>query len=58
MDGAGNDARFVLHTQTHHDFDNPEAGTDPNARLVYSPLAAARARAAIAAFVNEVAGRR
>lgn len=58
MDGAGNDVRFELHTQTHHAFDNPEVGTDPSARLVYSPLAAGRALAAIMAFVNEVAGRR
>lgn len=57
MDGAGNDVRFELHTQTHHAFDNPEAGTDPNARLVYSPLAARRAQVAIASFVNEVARR-
>jgi dienelactone hydrolase len=55
MDAAGNDARIVLFSQTHHAFDNPEAGTDPTARLCYSPLSAARARQAIAAFVDEIA---
>ena len=54
MDSAGNDVRFQLYTQTHHAFDNPEAGSDPNARLVYSPTSARRAKAAIAAFVTEV----
>lgn len=54
MDAAGNDARFVLFSQTHHAFDNPEAGSDPTARLVYSPSAAKQARAAIAEFVAEV----
>lgn len=56
MDQAGNDVRFQLYSQTHHAFDNPEAGTDPTARLVYSPNAARLARQAIAAFVDEVAG--
>jgi len=54
MDGAGNDVRFELYTQTHHAFDNPEAGTDPNARLVYSPASARRAKATIASFLAEV----
>lgn len=54
MDAAGNDVRFELYTQTHHAFDNPEAGTDPTSRLVYSPTSAQRARAAIARFVTEV----
>lgn len=58
MDNAGNDVRFELFTQTHHAFDNPEAGGDPNARLVYSPRSARRARAAIAAFLAEVAEER
>lgn len=53
MDEAGNDFRFELYGQTHHAFDNPEAGTDPAARLVYSPRAAARARLAIAEFLRE-----
>lgn len=53
MDEAGNDFRFELYSQTHHAFDNPEAGTDPAARLVYSPSAAARARLAIAEFLRE-----
>ena len=35
-------------------FDNPEAGTDPNARLVYSPLSARRAKETIAGFLIEV----
>lgn len=52
MDEAGNDFRFELYGQTHHAFDNPEAGTDPTARLVYSPRAAARARLAIAEFLR------
>ena len=56
MDAAGNDARFVLLSQTHHAFDNPEAGTDPTARLCYSPVSAARARAAIAQFLDERIG--
>lgn len=54
MDSAGNDVRFELYTQTHHAFDNPEAGTDPHARLVYSPIAARRAKAAIASFLAEM----
>lgn len=58
MDGAGNAARLELYTQTHHAFDNPEAGSDPNARLVYSATAALRARAAIAVFVTEAIERR
>jgi dienelactone hydrolase len=57
MDAAGNDVRFELYSQTHHAFDNPDAGTDPNARLVYSPRSARRARASIAAFMAEVAER-
>lgn len=56
MDEAGNDVRFLLFSQTHHAFDNPEAGTDPKARLVYSPIAAKRARLAIEQFLDEVAG--
>lgn len=54
MDNAGNDVRFVLYSQTHHAFDNPEAGTDPNARLAYSPISALRARQAIADFLATV----
>ena len=57
MDQAGNDARFLLFAQTHHAFDNPEAGTDPAARLVYSPASAARARVAIENFIGEVLGK-
>ena len=53
MDRAGNNFRFELYGQTHHAFDNPEAGTDPNARLVYSPDSAKRARRAIAEFIAE-----
>jgi dienelactone hydrolase len=56
MDEAGNDVRFELYSQTHHAFDNPEAGTDPTARLVYSTRSAYRARNAIANFVSEVVG--
>lgn len=55
MDVAGNDVRMNLYSQTHHAFDNPEAGTDHNARLVYSPTSARRATNAISAFVIEVA---
>jgi dienelactone hydrolase len=51
IDHAGNDVRFELYSQTHHAFDNPEAGTDPNARLVYSPRSAGRARQAIEGFL-------
>ncbi len=54
MDRAGNDVRFELYTQTHHAFDNPDAGSDPKARLVYSPTSALRARTAIRSFVAEV----
>lgn len=54
MDEAGNDVRFVLFSQTHHAFDNPEAGSDPTARLVYSELAARRARDEITSFISEV----
>ncbi|MFT3699936.1 MAG: alpha/beta fold hydrolase [Kofleriaceae bacterium] len=57
MDAAGNDARFELYSQTHHAFDNPEAGTDPTARLCYSPAAAARSRQAIADFIETHRGR-
>jgi dienelactone hydrolase len=53
MDAAGNDVRFVLYSQTHHAFDNPDAGSDPTARLCYSPASAVGARAAIAAFLDE-----
>lgn len=56
MDAAGNDVRFELYSQTHHAFDNPEAGNDPAARLVYSSRAARRARNAIAHFISEAAG--
>lgn len=58
MDEAGNDVRFELYSQTHHAFDNPKAGDDPNARLVYSARSAARARRAIADFVTEIVGDR
>lgn len=57
MDQAGNDVRLELYSQTHHAFDNPDVGTDPNARLVYSPLSARRARTSIAAFMTEVTER-
>jgi len=55
MDAAGNDFRVELYGQSHHAFDNPEAGTNPEARLVYSPSAAARSRRAIAEFLREKA---
>jgi dienelactone hydrolase len=58
MDAAKNDVRFELYTQTHHAFDNPEAGTDPAQRLVYSPSSAARARESIARFVAEISSRK
>ncbi|MBX3680337.1 MAG: alpha/beta fold hydrolase [Rhodocyclaceae bacterium] len=57
MDAAKNDVRFELYSQTHHAFDNPEAGSDPTARLVYSSRSARRARNAIASFVSEAIGR-
>ena len=57
MDAAGNDVRFELYSQTHHAFDNPEAGDDPTARLVYSSRSAHRARNAIASFISEVVGK-
>ena len=52
MDAAENNFRLVLYGQTHHAFDNPEAGNDPTARLVYSAHAAADARRQIALFVR------
>jgi dienelactone hydrolase len=55
MDAAGNDFRLELYGQSHHAFDNPEVGTDPKARLVYSPAAAARSRRAILEFIREKA---
>jgi dienelactone hydrolase len=57
MDAAGNDVRLNLYSQTHHAFDNPEAGNDPGARLVYSSASAQRARQAIASFLAEVTDR-
>jgi hypothetical protein len=57
MDEVGTDSQFVLFSETHHAFDNPEAGTDPAARLVYSPLSAARARLEIEHFLSEVTSR-
>lgn len=54
LDAAGNDFEFALYGQTHHAFDNPEAGTDPTARLVYSAQSAQQARHAIAAFVSRL----
>jgi dienelactone hydrolase len=56
MDAAGNDFRLELYGQSHHAFDNPEAGSDPKARLVYSPAAAARSRRAIVEFLRERTG--
>lgn len=53
MDAAGNNFRVELYGQSHHAFDNPEVGMDPNARLVYSPAAATRSRRAIAEFLRE-----
>lgn len=55
LDEAGSDATFVLYTGTHHAFYNPEAGTDPTARLVYSATADARARATIDSFLAGIA---
>ena len=53
-DAAGNDVRMLLLSQTHHAYDNPGAGTDPTARLVYSPRSAARARLVLADILDEV----
>lgn len=53
MDKAGSNFRVELYGQTHHAFDNPQAGTDPTARLVYSPQAARLAQHAIVAFIQE-----
>lgn len=58
FDAVGADVRFELFSQTHHAFDNPDAGTDPAARLVYSPRSAARARASIGRFIDEVLANR
>jgi dienelactone hydrolase len=56
MDAAGNPFEIRLYGQTHHAFDNPQAGTDPTARLVYSPESARLARRAIAEFVAQRTG--
>lgn len=53
-DAAGNDLQVMLLSLTHHAFDNPEAGTDPAARLAYSPTSAARARLAIAEVLDKI----
>ena len=53
MDAAENDARFLLFSDTSHAFDNPEAGSDPKARLCYSARSSARAWRAIAEFIEE-----
>ncbi|MGO4615372.1 dienelactone hydrolase family protein [Nocardia sp. 2YAB30] len=53
MDDAGNDATIVLYTGAHHAFYNPEAGTDPTARLVYSATADARSRTMIDGFLAQ-----
>jgi dienelactone hydrolase len=53
MDAAGNRFQIRLFGQTHHAFDNPDAGTDPTARLVYSAESARLARLAIAEFVAD-----
>lgn len=51
MDAAGNKLQMVLYGQTGHAFYNPEAGTDPNARLVYSPEADRLSRQEILRFL-------
>lgn len=51
MDAAGNEVSFVLLSQTHHAFDNPQAGSDPTARLCYSARSAELARRTIAQFI-------
>lgn len=53
-DLVGNDLRLLLLSQTHHAYDNPDAGTDPTARLMYSERSAARMRLALANLVDEV----
>lgn len=53
-DAAGNDVRLVLLSQTHHAYDNPDAGTDTTARLVYSERSAERMRQALTALLDEV----
>lgn len=54
LDAAGSDYRVELYGQAHHAFDNPEAGSDPTARLMYSPRADRLSQRAIAEFVAEV----
>ena len=53
-DAAGNDVRLVLLSQTHHAYDNPDAGTDTTARLVYSERSAERMREALTILLDEV----
>ena len=51
MDAAGNDSRLEPYGQSHHAFDNPDAGNRPKARLVHSLAAAARSRRSITEFL-------
>src|SRR6478609_9535272 len=53
-DVVGNDLRLLLLSQTHHAYDNPDAGTDPTARLMYSERSAAQMRRALATLVDDV----
>lgn len=50
MDRARNDFRVVIYGRTHHAFYDPSVGTDPSARLVYSPEADRAAGEELRAF--------
>jgi dienelactone hydrolase len=54
MDLAGNDFRVVLYGRTHHAFYNPNVGTDPAARLVYSKESDKASIEEIARFLDKL----
>jgi dienelactone hydrolase len=54
MDLAGNDFRIVVYGRTHHAFYNPNVGTDPSARLVYSKESDNAATEEISRFLDRL----
>jgi dienelactone hydrolase len=52
MDRASNDFRIVLYGRTHHAFYNPQVGTDPSARLVYSEQSDKASKEEIVRFIE------
>jgi dienelactone hydrolase len=49
---ASNDFRLVLYGRTHHAFYNPQVGTDPSARLVYSEQSDKASKEEIVRFIE------